>query len=111
QWQRFYGMTSGGSQSMGDLDGDADVDHYDSWILRRNLGMIATTDIQANAIQAATLQVPEPTVIGLIIIGFWVLLGLARIFHPFLLRRPKSFRGCVMFRPRAPRRSCGRLKV
>ena len=25
--------------------------------------------------------------------------GLARIFHPFLLRRPKSFRGCVMFRP------------
>ncbi len=24
--------------------------------------------------------------------------GLARIFHPFLLLRPKSFRGCVMFR-------------
>ena len=24
--------------------------------------------------------------------------GLTRIFHPFLLRRPKSFRGCVMFR-------------
>jgi hypothetical protein len=24
--------------------------------------------------------------------------ALARIFHPFLLRRPKSFHGCVMFR-------------
>ena len=36
---------------------------------------------------------------------------LTRIFHPFLLRRPKSFRGCVMFRSRAPQRSCGRLNV
>lgn len=76
QWQRSNGLTSGGSQAMGDLDGDADVDHYDSWILRRNLGMIATNAIQANAIQAATLQVPEPTAIGLTLIGFWAFLGL-----------------------------------
>jgi len=36
---------------------------------------------------------------------------LARIFHPIPLRQPKSFPGCVMLRPRAPRRSRGRLNV
>jgi hypothetical protein len=34
-----------------------------------------------------TLQLHGPIDVG----------ALTRIFHPFLLRRPKSFRGCVMF--------------
>jgi hypothetical protein len=37
-----------------------------------------------------TISKPEP--VGRVV------RALARIFHPFLLRRPKSFRDCVMFR-------------
>ncbi len=58
RWQRGFGITSGASLVLGDADGDGDVDRYDGWILRRNLGARATT-------LPGLAQVPEPTTLGL----------------------------------------------
>jgi hypothetical protein len=76
QWQRYFGVTSGASLATGDLDGDHDVDRYDGWILRRNLGMVETA-----ISQAAAFQVPEPATTSLCLSGFLVFLALTRIFH------------------------------
>ena len=55
-WQHRIGMTSGVSLVLGDANGDGNVDHYDGWIVRNNLGAKALV-----ASRAAQVPVPEPT--------------------------------------------------